>query len=340
MKNLLYIGNELELRGGAPTSIDSLTPLLKKEGFEVKTSSAKENQLLRLSEMMISIIRNKSWADFVLIDTYSTRNFWYAILTAELCKKLNLDYILLLHGGGLPGRLKNTPKLSASLFKKAKLNIAPSRYLFEEFRQAGFTNIKYIPNSIFLEDYSFRIRKAIKPKLLWVRAFAEIYNPILAIKVLEELLKEYPEAELCMVGPDKDESYKECFNYAESNKLPVKFLGKLTKQEWTGLSKEYDIFINTTNVDNTPVSIIEAMALGFPIISTNVGGIPYLLRDKETGLLVAPKDKSTMVDAISTLLKNPDLAENLSGNARLQAEKFDWKIVKNEWKKVFLGRLY
>ena len=162
----------------------------------------------------------------------------------------------------------------------------------------------------------------------------------MAIKVLEELLKEYPEAELCMVGPDKDESYKECFNYAESNKLPVKFLGKLTKQEWTGLSKEYDIFINTTNVDNTPVSIIEAMALGFPIISTNVGGIPYLLRDKETGLLVAPKDKSTMVDAISTLLKNPDLAENLSGNARLQAEKFDWKIVKNEWKKVFLGRLY
>ncbi len=233
MKNLLYIGNELEPRGGAPTSIDSLTPLLKKEGFEVKTSSAKENQLLRLSEMMISIIRNKSWADVVLIDTYSTRNFWYALLTAELCSKLNLDYILLLHGGGLPGRLKNTPKLSASLFKKAKLNIAPSLYLFKEFQQAGFKNIEYIPNSIFLKDYSFKIRKVIKPKLLWVRAFAEIYNPMLAIKVLEELLKEYPEAELCMVGPEKDESYKECFNYAESNKLPVKFTGKLTKQEWT-----------------------------------------------------------------------------------------------------------
>lgn len=334
MKNLLYIGNELELRGGAPTSIDRLTPLLRKEGFEVKTSSAKKNQLLRLSEMMISIIRNKSWADVVLIDTYSTRNFWYALLTAELCSKLNLNYILFLHGGGLPGRLKNTPKLSASLFKKAKLNIAPSLYLYQEFQQAGFVNISYIPNSIFLKDYSFTIRKAIKPKLIWVRAFAEIYNPMLAIKVLEKLLKEYPEAELCMVGPEKDGSYKECFNYAESNKLPVKFTGKLSKPEWTELSKGYDIFLNTTNIDNTPVSIIEAMALGFPIISTNVGGIPYLLQDQGTGLLVSPNDKRAMLGAIKKLLQNTELTENLSQNARYQSQKFDWEIVKEEWKKV------
>lgn len=336
MRNLLYIGNELEIRGGSPTSIDRLTPLLRKEGFEVKTSSAKKNQLLRLSEMMTSIIRNKAWADVVLIDTYSTRNFWYAVLTAELCSKLNMDYILLLHGGGLPERLKNTPKLSASLFKKAKLNIAPSLYLFEEFQQAGFKNIEYIPNSIFVKDYTFKPRKYLKPKLLWVRAFAEIYNPILAIKVLEELFKEYPDARLCMVGPEKDESYKECFNYVESNKLPVKFTGKLTKPEWTDLSKEYDIFLNTTNVDNTPVSIIEAMALGFPIISTNVGGIPYLLKDQETGLLVPPKNKSAMVDAITALLENQNLAEKLSHNARNQAEKFDWEIVKKEWKEVLL----
>jgi len=283
---------------------------------------------------MISIISNKSWADVVLIDTYSTRNFWYAVLTAELCNKLNLDYMLLLHGGNLTERLKNNPKLSASLFKKAKLNVAPSPYLFVEFQQAGFGNIKYIPNTIFLEDYTYKKRKILKPKLLWVRAFAEIYNPMLAIKVLEELLKEYPEAELCMVGPEKDESFEECVKYAESNKLPVKFSGKLTKPEWTELSKEYDVFLNTTNVDNTPVSLIEAMALGIPIISTNVGGIPYLLKDQETGLLVSPENKMTMLDAISTLLENPNLAENLSQNAREQTKKFDWVIVKKEWKEV------
>jgi hypothetical protein len=184
MKKLLYIGNELEDRGGAPTSIDKLSPLFKDEGFEVKTSSSHKNQVVRLSEMLTSIIKNKSWVNYVLIDTYSTRNFWYAVLAAQLCRNLQLDYILILHGGNLPLRLKKNPQLSASLFKNAKMNIAPSRYLFDIFHKAGFANLKYIPNSIFLKDYPFKPRKVLKPKLLWVRAFAEIYNPILALQVL------------------------------------------------------------------------------------------------------------------------------------------------------------
>ncbi|WP_339655478.1 glycosyltransferase family 4 protein [uncultured Salegentibacter sp.] len=336
MKKLLYIGNELEDRGGAPTSIDKLSPLLLNEGFEVKTSSSHKNQVLRLSEMLTDIIKYKVWVDYVLIDTYSTRNFWYAVLAAQLCRNLQLDYILLLHGGNLPLRLKKNPQLSTSLFKNAKQNIAPSRYLFDIFHKAGFTNLKYIPNSIFLKDYPFKPRKVLKPKLLWVRAFAEIYNPILALQVLEELLKEFPEAELCMVGSEKDDSYKECVNYAKKNKLPAKFTGKLSKSEWIALSEGYDIFLNTTNVDNTPVSLIEAMALGFPIISTNVGGIPYLLRNEETGILVPPDDESTMLSAIKELLINQDLAEKISRNARQQAEKFDWEIVKKDWKEVLV----
>ena len=49
----------------------------------------------------------------------------------------------------------------------------------------------------------------------------------------------------------------------------VIFQGRLTKHEWVELSYNYDIFINTTNYDNQPISVIESMALGLPIISTN-----------------------------------------------------------------------
>jgi glycosyltransferase involved in cell wall biosynthesis len=337
MKNLVYIGNRLEERGGSPTSIDVLTPLFRKEGFYVYPVSTKKNKFLRLAEMNKAVLKHKKWLDLVLIDTYSTQNFWYAIIVAYLCRILGLSYILMLRGGNLPSRLKKNPQLSASLFKKAKLNIAPSLYLLKVFQQAGFTNLKYIPNSIFLKEYPFKDRKILKPKLLWVRAFAEIYNPILALKVLEALLKKYPEAELCMVGPEKDKSFEECVNYAKENKLPVKFTGRLSKSEWITLSREYEIFLNTTNVDNTPVSLIEAMALGLPIVSTNVGGIPYLLQDKKTGLLVPPDDKSSMLSAIRNLLQDPELAENLSQNARHQAEKYDWELVKQEWKDTLLS---
>jgi glycosyltransferase involved in cell wall biosynthesis len=334
MRNLLYIGNQLEVRGGSPTAIDVLAPLLKKEGFKVKTASDKKNKLLRLLHMLQYVYANRHWANYAIIDTYSTRNFWYAVLSARLCRKLNLDYLLILHGGNLPRRLKNNPRLSKSLFQKAKLNIAPSRYLFEEFQQSGIKNLKYIPNSIFLENYSFKERKVLKPKLLWVRAFDEIYNPLLALKVLKDLLEYFPKGELCMVGPEKDKTFKECVNYAKTHNLPVEFTRKLSKPEWIKLSRNYDIFLNSTNIDNTPVSLIEAMALGIPIVSTNVGGIPYLLEHKKTGLLVSPGDEQAMLLAVKSLLNNPDLAEKLSRNARHQAESYDWKTVKEDWKEV------
>mgnify|MGYP003118360350 FL=1 len=64
--------------------------------------------------------------------------------------------------------------------------------------------------------------------------------------------------------------------------------------------------------------------------------IPYLLQDQGTGLLVSPNDKKAMLGAIKKLLQNTELTENLSQNARYQSQKFDWEIVKKEWKEVLL----
>ena len=60
----------------------------------------------------------------------------------------------------------------------------------------------------------------------------------------------------------------------------------MKKSSWINLSKDCDIFINTTNYDNMPISVIEAMALGLPIVSTNAGGLKYFHDDGEDALLV------------------------------------------------------
>ena len=114
-------------------------------------------------------------------------------------------------------------------------------------------------------------------------------------------------------------------------KLEVTFTGKLSKEEWISLSSAYDIFINTTHFDNTPVSVIEAMALGMPIISTNVGGIPFLLQHLKNALLVSDGDVPSMANEIINLIKNPKLALQLSENGRKTVENFDWEIVKKQW---------
>ena len=332
-KRILYVGNKLSDKNRNISTIESLSRKLVSLNYCVKTYSNRKNKFLRLISMLSAVIRHKNF-DYILIDTYSTSAFWYAWMTAKLSKFFKLKYIMFLHGGDLPKRLDKNPKICKTLFSQALINISPSNYLFTVFKNKGFENVKLIPNTIEIKNYNFKKRDTFKPHLLWVRAFAEIYNPILALKVLKLLLRDYPEAQLSMIGPFKDDSIEHCKAYAKKHQLPVKFTGKMTKEDWISYAKDFDIFINTTNVDNTPVSVIEAMALGLPIVTTNVGGLPYLLEDQKQALLVKPDDEQAMTNAILDLLHDQNLAQKLSQNGRQLAETFDWEVVKHQWKAV------
>ena len=169
---------------------------------------------------------------------------------------------------------------------------------------------------------------------MYVRAFAKIYNPTMAIEVLKELKNTYPNATLCMVGPDKDGTQADVQQLIKRYQLhdSVEITGVLSKEDWHKKSEDFDIFINTTNVDNTPVSVIEAMALGLPVVSTNAGGVPYLLSSKKNALLVDPNCVEKMSKYIIDLVQGsyPHIADN----ARDLVEKFDWTHVKSNWIKI------
>lgn len=333
--SLVYIGNKTKGRNDRTvTTLDTLMEHFQAEGLSVVSASHYTWKPLRLVHMLWTVLTKGRNAGKVLIDCYSTQNFYYAVAVGGLCRLLRIPYFPILHGGNLPERLQRSPRWSRALFSGAKMNVAPSRYLLEAFRKEGFNNVILIPNTFELMHYPFQAENRVAPKLLWVRSFARIYNPMLAVQVLEQLLHHFPEAELCMVGPDKDGSLPQCKAYAEERNLNVTFTGKLSKESWIDLSKDYGLFLNTTNFDNTPVSVMEAMALGLPIVSTNVGGIPFLLAHEKDALLVPPNDAKAMVAAIVSLCKEPDKAVSLSKQARRKVEHFDWKIVREEWLKL------
>lgn len=332
-KNILYIGNKLAKQGRSVTSIETLGNLLSDEGFNLKFTSSKHNEFLRMLDMLYTIFKYRKWAKYIVIDTYSTNAFWYAFFCGLLAKHLSIEYIPILRGGNLPIRMQQNPKLCKQLFGNAYQNVAPSGYLLQAFQQKGYSNLVHIPNSIEIKKYTFKQRENIQPKLLYVRALAHIYNPMLALEVVKTLQKKYPHVELSMVGPFKDDSIHQCKAYAEAHQLPVRFTGKMEKEEWIAYAKNFDIFINTTNVDNTPVSLIEAMALGLPVVTTNVGGISYLVNQDEA-ILVPPKDVVAMEKAILALLQQPSKVAQLSFNARKKAESFDWHNVKGKWKEL------
>ena len=191
--------------------------------------------------------------------------------------------------------------------------------------------MKCIPNSINLADYSFKERQNFAPNLLWVRAFAEIYNPKMAIDVLNLLQKKYTNATLTMVGSDKDGSLEITKKYANLLNLKVTFTGKLSKNEWADLAKNHDIFINTTHFDNTPISVLEAMALGLPVVSTNVGGLPFLISHRENGYLVSHSNAIEMAEQIENIITYPAKTTSVITTAQSMVTAMDWKVVKKQW---------
>ena len=95
------------------------------------------------------------------------------------------------------------------------------------------------------------------------------------------------------------------------------------------------MFLNTNRIDNMPVAVVEACAMGLPVVAANVGGIPDLLTDEETGLLVADDDDEAMAEAIERLIRDEDLAGRLSANGQQLAARSSWEQVRPQWEKVF-----
>ncbi|SCX92876.1 Glycosyltransferase involved in cell wall bisynthesis [Nonlabens sp. Hel1_33_55] len=332
--HILYIGNKLASRNRTASTIDTLGPLLEQEGYQLKFASSRPSKIMRSMEMLAMVWKNKKWVDVVLIDTYSTLNFWYAIFIGRMCHFLKINYVPILHGGNLPIRLETHSRVLNHYLKNAHEVVCPNEYLYSAFAKAGYSNLHIIPNSIEIDNYPFKTRTELEPKLLWVRSFAEIYNPMMAVKVLEKIRVDYPQATLTMVGPDKDGTMKECRQYSDNQVLDVKFTGLLSKGAWVELSREADIFLNTSNFDNMPVSIIEAMALGLPVVSTNVGGMSHLIQDKLNGILVDEGNTDQMVTSIKLLVENHELAQSISLNGRKLVSKFSWSVIKKDWHKL------
>ena len=159
----------------------------------------------------------------------------------------------------------------------------------------------------------------------------------MAIDAFTIIVHQFPQAQLTMVGPDLDGSMESCKKLATEQGVEnkIRFTGKLTKEEWIKLAQDCDIFINTSNFDNQPVSIIEAMALGLLVVSTNVGGVPYLVEHEKTGLLVEKENAAAMSEAMLKLINEDRLVAHLSGNGRKLSEHFDWNNLKHKWAELF-----
>lgn len=334
---VLMIGNYLPLRLGNKNVWHFMAERLSLEGWNIITTSSKANKVLRLIDMLTTILRRRREYFLAQIDVFSGQAFIFAYLSSWLLMLIGKPFILTLHGGGLPEFFSKHPRPVQKLLNKATEVVTPSPYLQEVFRSVR-SDIRLIPNPIDLSSAMFRLRHEITVNLIWVRAFHSVYNPQIAIRVLKVLVDHGRGAQLIMLGPEKgDGSLNDTLLLAKALNVDkfVQVVGGVPHEQIPEWLDRADVFINTTNYDNAPRSVLEAMASGLCVVSTKVGGIPYLVNDGVDALLVPPNDPYAMAAAVERILTEPGLAEKLSANARKKAEQFDWSAILPRWEKLF-----
>lgn len=307
-----------------------LAERMANEGAEVFTTSSKVGRLARLIDTLRSVRRWRGRIDAVVIAVFSGPGFWMADVTSRVAKKFRIPQILVLHGGNLPAFATRHTSATQRLLKRADAVVAPSQYLASELPAQGA--IEVIPNVFDIGTIPFQERGELRPRLLWMRTFHPIYNPLLALDVFDRVRRRHPEATLTMAGQEKG-LLAACVERAGELGLAdaVTFPGFLDEQQKRQALADHDVFLNTNDVDNTPVSVLEAAAAGLPIVATDVGGLLYLLRDGQEALLVPRNDPDAMADAVEALLGDAALAQRLSVGGRSVAERSDWRTVRYRW---------
>ncbi len=101
------------------------------------------------------------------------------------------------------------------------------------------------------------------------------------------------------------------------------------------LYQDADVALNPSRVDNMPNSVLEALASGVPVVSTNVGGVPYMVDHGRTALLVAPQDPQAMADGIARLLNDRALAHRIASAGLAEVRQFGWSAVKGKWIDIY-----
>lgn len=333
---VLMISNFLSANGTSRGACEELADRLIQSQCHVITTSSLSRRIPRLLDMVSTIWRRRHDYDVAQVDVYSGFAFRWAEASCHVLRRLEKPYVLTLHGGGLPDFAMRNPGRTRFLLKSASAVTTPSQYL-QDRMSCYRGDLKLIPNSLDIDKYTFRVRKNPLPKLIWLRSLHRMYNPVLAVQVLATVKKQYPDATLLMVGPDKgDGSENEVKQAIEKFKLAnsVKLHGVTAKADVPRMLNTGDIFLNTTNVDNTPISVIEAMACGLCIVSTDVGGIPHLLTHQDDSLLAPPRNAESLANAVCRYLSEPTFAMSMSTNARSRAEQFDWSNTLPLWQSV------
>ena len=260
----------------------------------------------------------------------------YAAPAVWVCRMRGVCTVVNYRGGEAEMFLARSARTVLSTLRNANALAVPSGFLQRVFGEWGILS-EVVPNIVDLDRFrpaSARQGPGIA-HIVVARALEPIYDIPTALRAFSLVRMEIPDARMSLAGsgPERDKlvSLARDLGVAEA----VTFCGSLERDAMAELYRSASVVINPSRVDNMPNSVLEAMASGAPVVSTNVGGVPFILEDGVTGLLVPAGDHAAMADAVKRVLRESRFAHRLRDAALHEVQKYAWPRVRQRWLAVY-----
>ena len=279
------------------------------------------------------LARELARADVVHIFSASYSSFLLAPVPALIVARLlGRPVVLNYHSGEAADHLQRSAVARAAL-ARVESNVVPSPFLADVFARFGLP-ATVVPNIIDLDRFAFCDRQPLRPRFLSTRNLGYPYNVACTLRAFRGIQDRRPDASLTVVGsgPDEPALRRLAIELALNH---VRFLGRVAPDAIAGVYADHDIYLQTPDIDNMPLSVIEAFASGLPVVSTEAGGMPAILRHGHHGLLAPVHDHAAVAREALFLLSHPDAARQMAREARSTCAAYTWTAARQQWLGVY-----
>ena len=204
------------------------------------------------------------------------------------------------------------------MFKQAQVITATSHFLAEVTRHYTDKEVHVVPFGVDCQLFrpTERINTTTAVTLGFVKHLKLKYGPEHLIRAMGLVVDRHPQTRLLMAGSGELRSPLEKLTGQLGLTRNVSFLGAIEHRQVPELLRNVDIFVMPSIREEFGVAAVEAQAMEIPVVSTRVGGVPEVVLDGETGILVEPGDSEQLAQAILTLIENPALRRQMGKRGR------------------------
>ena len=329
---VLFVTNFKPGRGGISGQVEFLDKYLKQEGIETSIFSTKGSPFYRLKAFFELKEVSKEY-DIIHAHGCSGTGMIPIVFGVLVGRRNKKRVVATYHGGGADAFFEKHSRFVKKYLTKTDTNIVLSGFLAKVFDkyQIPYT---IIPNIVELDANAFRERETIKPKFVSIRTLSPLYNIECIIKAFEIVKAKLPDARLTIVGDGPSRQSLEQMA-ADNNIKDVTFTGRVPNSDIYKYLDGSDVMLSSPRIDNMPVSILEAFNAGLLVISSNVGGVPYMIEDGQNGLLFESDSHKMLAEKMIEAIENPEKSKEMIQNAKSCVSDYSWEKVRDKLFKAY-----